>query len=310
MRALVYTAPGHVELQDVDEPVANEGEVVVQVKASGICGSELHGFRHAGFRVPPLVMGHEFAGVTADGRRVAVNPLVACGECDLCHLARPYLCRTRAVLGIHRPGAFAERVVVPEELLCDLPADLSFEAGAVVEPLANGVHAWGLVRADEPERVAVVGAGTIGLVCLLVAKRNGAHVTVVDLAPERLEWAERLGADRTAVSLDGEYDVVFDAVGAAPTRAASVAALRPGGTAVWLGLLAPEPGFDALDLVRMEKRVTGSFAYTRQEFAEAAELARTTDVSWAQSFPLEAAADVFMELADGRTDVVKALVRP
>ena len=108
MRALVFTAPSVVELQDVDEPLPGDGDVIVDVKASGICGSELHGFRSLGFRKPPLVMGHEIVGADAAGRRVAVNPLLSCGQCDLCSRGLPQVCRERGLLGVHRPGGFAE----------------------------------------------------------------------------------------------------------------------------------------------------------------------------------------------------------
>jgi threonine dehydrogenase-like Zn-dependent dehydrogenase len=113
VKALVFTGPSVLEVMDVAEPQPVDGEVVVEVAAAGICGSELHGVKTPGFRTPPLVMGHEFAGVTTDGRRVAVNPLVSCGECDLCRLGYVELCRKRALLGVHRPGGFAERAAVP-----------------------------------------------------------------------------------------------------------------------------------------------------------------------------------------------------
>src|SRR2546430_5873096 len=114
MRALVFTAPSVVELRDVDEPAPRPGEAVLDVAVAGICGSELHGVRTPGFRIPPLIMGHEFAGTTPDGRRVAVNPLLSCGCCDRCRAGQTQLCWQRAIIGIHRPGGFAERVAVPE----------------------------------------------------------------------------------------------------------------------------------------------------------------------------------------------------
>jgi threonine dehydrogenase-like Zn-dependent dehydrogenase len=122
MRAMVYTKPGTLELLDVDEPVTKEGEVIVEVEACGICGSELHGIAQPGFRQPPLIMGHEFSGRDPKGRAVAVNPIISCGKCDLCVSGRNEVCRYRSVVGIHRRGAFAERVGVPESQIYELTA--------------------------------------------------------------------------------------------------------------------------------------------------------------------------------------------
>ena len=257
IRAMVYTKPSTLELLEVDEPVTKEGEVIVEVEACGICGSELHGISKPGFRQPPLIMGHEFSGRDPKGRAVAVNPIVSCGECDLCLSGRNEVCRKRSVVGIHRPGAFAERVAVPERQLYELPASVEIETGALVEPLANGLHAWRLAGAEPEARVGVLGAGTIGLAALLVAKHFGAQVAITDLSTARLAFAERLGANVAGPALEGEYDVVIDAVGARATRRASLEHLRPAGTAVWIGLNEPEAEFDALDVIRMEKRIVG-----------------------------------------------------
>jgi threonine dehydrogenase-like Zn-dependent dehydrogenase len=310
MRAMVYTKPSTLEVLDVDEPVTKEGEVIVEVEACGICGSELHGIAKPGFRRPPLIMGHEFSGRDPQGRAVAVNPIVSCGECDLCLLGRPEVCRNRSVVGVNRPGAFAERVAVPERQLYELPESMDLKTGALVEPLANGLHAWRLAEAGPETRVGVLGAGTIGLATLLVAKHFGAHVTITDLSNERLAFAARLGADVAAPALEGEFDVVFDAVGAGATRRASVQRLRPAGTTVWIGLNEADAEFDALDVIRMEKRIIGSFAYSREDFGDAVLLAAEVDLNWAASFDLGEGAEIFRELMEGRTDIVKALLRP
>jgi threonine dehydrogenase-like Zn-dependent dehydrogenase len=256
-------------------------------------------------------MGHEVAGTTPDGRRVVVNPLLACGGCDRCLSGAPQVCRRRELIGVHRPGGFAERVAVPASALHELPAGMPWEVAAMVEPLANAVHAWGLLDRSGGGRVAIVGAGTIGLVCLLWGRRAGVEgITVVDRSRSRLALAERLGASACAGRLDGEYDAVLDAVGAPETRGAAVARVRPGGTTVWLGLARPEPGFDGSDLVRWEKRVVGSFAYTPADFAEALAAAPLLDLGWATLVELEASQRVFMSLADGASEPVKAVIAP
>lgn len=311
MKALVFTGPGVLEVQDVAEPEVAEGDVLVQVRSVGICGSELHGARHPGFRKPPLIMGHEFAGTNADGDRVVINPMLSCGHCELCHGGLRQVCRERQIIGVHRAGGFAERVAVPGSTLRPVPEWLSWDAAAMVEPAANAVHAWALSGAGPGARVAVLGCGAIGLLCLLTAVDNGAaSVDVTDLDPGRLAQARRLGAAAAGSGLSGEYDVIIDAVGSPLTRAQSVDHQRPGGTAVWLGLAQDSPGFDANALIRSEKRVLGSFAYSDQEFARAAELLRNWDLSWTSHYPLTEGAEIFTGLMNGGLDPVKALLLP
>ena len=309
MKALVFTGPGTLELLDVGEPEVAAGEVLVHVRAAGICGSELHGVRRPGFRKPPLIMGHEFAGTRPDGEPVVINPILSCGACDLCQRGLRHVCHQRTIIGVHRPGGFAERVAVPSSALRPVPPWLSWEAAAVVEPAANAVHAWNRAGAEAGARVAVIGCGAIGLLCVLAALAGGAEsVEVSDLSAERVAVARGLGAG--AGQLRGEYDVVIDAAGSAATRARSVAHQRPGGVAVWLGLAEEDAGFDANALVRGEKRVLGSFAYSDEEFAHAMALLRNADLAWAASYPLAAGAGIFTDLMNGGTHPVKALLRP
>ena len=317
MKALVFTAPGVLELLDIPEPEPGPGEVVVQVRAAGICGSELHGARSPGFRKPPLVMGHEFAGVTAAGEAVTVNPIISCGHCGPCQRGLRHVCTERQIIGVHRAGGFAERVAVPASALRPLPPGLPWETAALIEPAANAVHAWNLAGSAlgaggaTGARVGVIGCGAIGLLCVAMAVSAGAgRVEVSDLSPARLAAARRLGAAAGGPELTGEYDVVVDAVGSAVTRAASVAQQRPGGAAVWLGLAEPDPGFDASALVRSEKRILGSFAYSDAEFARAMTLIPDWDLTWAADYPLAAGAEIFTELMNGGLRPVKALLRP
>lgn len=313
MKAIVYTGPRVLRYEEVEEPAAGPDEAIVQVRAVGICGSELHGVASSSsFRVPPLVMGHELSGTREDtGERVIVNPLVSCLTCDLCRRGRPNLCRARAIVGIHRPGAFAERVAVPEQNLYRAPESLPFEAGALVEPLANAVHAWQLPSDRNPQRVGILGAGTMGLVSLLVARaRSTPVIDVADISGERLSVASRLGASRVDSMLSGEFDVILDCVGAPETRRASVDLLRPGGSAIWIGLNDEEPGFDSLDLIRMEKAVYGSFCYTHADFAAAVDLATTIDTTWVTTMPLSEGISVFEQLMNGRTDLLKVQLMP
>jgi threonine dehydrogenase-like Zn-dependent dehydrogenase len=317
VKALVFTAPGTVELLDVPEPEPAPGEVVVEVRAAGICGSELHGARRPGFRQPPLIMGHEFAGIGAGGEAVVVNPILSCGRCAQCQRGLRNVCEEREIIGVHRAGGFAERVAVPASALRPVPPGLPWETAALIEPAANAVHAWNRASGAlgpggaQGARVGVIGCGAIGLLCVAVALSSGAaRVEVSDLAPARVAAALRLRAGAGGPGLESEYDVVIDAVGSAATRTASVAHQRPGGTAIWLGLADADPGFDANALVRSEKRVLGSFAYRDEEFAQAMTLIREWDLTWAEAYPLAEGAEIFTGLMNGGLHPAKALLRP
>jgi threonine dehydrogenase-like Zn-dependent dehydrogenase len=311
MKALVFTALGVVEVKDVDDVIPKDDEVVVHVERAGICGSELHGITSPSFRVPPLVMGHEFVGTTDDGRRVAVNPLISCGTCELCLRGETQLCRTRVLLGAHKAGGFAERVAVPRSLIHDLPSGLDWDSAGMIEPLANAVHAWNLAGAPVGARVGVIGCGPIGLASLQVARHGGASVVAcADLSEDRREVAASLGANIVSSSLEGEFDVIIDAVGSAATRNASLEHLIPGGTTIWLGLATPDANFDAAAAVRLEKTIRGSFAYTDEEFVAAIELATHLDLSWSTTYPLDEGAKIFTALMNGDSTPIKALLKP
>jgi threonine dehydrogenase-like Zn-dependent dehydrogenase len=310
---MVYTALDELRLLDVEEPQRIDGDVIVAVKAAGICGSDLEGFAsRSPFRAPPLIMGHEFSGVRADtGERVVVNPVVACGHCDLCLRGQRNICRNRAIIGIQRPGAFAERVAVPEANCYPLPDDLTFEQAAMVEPVANAIHALRLAQAHDaqPARVGVIGAGTLGLATAWIALRHGVRdVAIADLSDARLHVARAAGVPTASTQLDGEFDVVFDAVGLAETRAASVALARPGGTAVWIGLHGAEPGFDGLAFIRTEKRVLATFCYHDQDYQAAIRLASNLDPAWLATASLEQGPRTFYDLLKGPSEVIKTVL--
>lgn len=338
MKAMVYTAPGELKILEVDRPTPARGEVVLRVSASGICGSELEGFAtRSPRRVPPLIMGHEFGGVVVEvgeevisvkvGDLVAVNPLLWCGQCDLCRQGRTNICRDRRLIGMHRPGAFAEYVAVPEKALHLLPFGFTPEMIAMVEPVANAVHALAIAQNPIPQTVVVFGAGTIGLFCAQVAKLcGGPRVMVVDINPYRLEVAKKLVANRVVNSqqedlkdaarevTNGEgFDLAIDAVGISETRAEALNLVRPGGTAVWIGLHSDATSLPGMEAVLYEKRVQGSYAYTNGDFRKAIQLVRDGCLrmeEWARSFPLEQGVEVFYALLRGEADYIKALLVP
>nr|BFE56326.1 galactitol-1-phosphate 5-dehydrogenase [Dactylosporangium thailandense] len=315
MKALLYAGPLELVVTDLDAPAPAGDEVLVRVAAAGVCGSEVEGFAtQSPFRKPPLVMGHEFAGHRVDdGTLVTVNPLVACGDCGNCRRGRTNICDNRSILGINRAGGFAEYVAVPRANVHPLPAGVSPQRGAFVEPMANAVHAANLVadRLVPGARVGVIGAGMLGTAVLLVLRSRGlTGIHVADLAEQRLASAVEAGAGRTGQRLTGAFDVIVDTVGTAGTRADSVALLHPGGAAVWLGLHAAESDVDCRAMIRGEKAVLASFCYTAAEFAAAVPLVAAVDEDWLELRDLADGVEVFEALMRGPSARIKTMLVP
>jgi alcohol dehydrogenase len=310
VRALLLNESRALELVEAGEPAPAPGETLIRVAFAGICGSDVHGIQPGGFRTPPLIMGHEFSGTTPEGRRVTVRSTYGCGACKLCRAGKEQLCPDRVILGINRSGGFAEYAVVPDDTVVDLPARASLEMGALVEPLAVALRAWHRSCADASARIGILGSGNIGLLLLSLARHFGAAADVVDVDEHRLSVAEQSGAAQVGGVLRGQYDVIFEAVGSREAHASSLEHLRSGGTAVWLGTRSPDPAFDALDLVRMERSVVSSFAYTPSDFAMAAALTDELSLTWLEIRPLEGGVDAFSELSQPHPSAVKVLLRP
>ncbi len=276
------------------------GEVLIAVRAAGICGSELSGYLgQNSLRVPPLVMGHEAAGEViqstegtfADGSpartgiRITFNPLVICGECDRCRVGLTNLCRQRQLIGAHRPGAFAQFVAVPAIQCHPLPDNLSDTIASLTEPLACSLRAVKLTQVRPEESLLILGAGPIGLFALIAAKAEGIkNVYVSDLSESRLEVARQWGASETInvqkqdvqatvqKIAPGGVATVIDAVGANATRAQAVQAVVPGGTVVFIGLHDETSSLATNYLVRQEITIRGSFSYDQSDFKRAFDL--------------------------------------
>jgi threonine dehydrogenase-like Zn-dependent dehydrogenase len=327
MQAIVWQGPERMAVEERPEPGApGAGELVVRPAAVGICGSEVEGYLgHMGNRTPPLVMGHEFAGVVVaagdgaerwEGARVAVNPLAGCGRCRLCAAGQENLCPERTLIGIHHDGAFADLVRAPAANARALPDGMAARTGALVEPLANGVHAVRLGLAAGPVRRAVgLGAGTIGLMTLQAALLSGIeHVTVLEPQDERRERALALGAheayavadeaqDALRAASDGlGADLTLDAVGAEATRRLALTLLAPGARAVCIGLAADDTTLGFHAIVRGQIAIQGSYAYTMADFEQALEWLAVDRVSVGELGavrPLQDGPGAFARLATG-----------
>ena len=295
MRALVYLGPRRMELQEVPDPQAGPGEVVIRTVASSVCGSDLHGFREASpRRIPPLIMGHETVGEVSDvgegvdsglvGRRVVLSPILSCGHCEACLAGRTNVCPDGRLVGRDLPGGFAERFAVPAPSAVELATDVADDVGTLVEPLANAVHVTSrAVR--EGDDVLVIGAGPIGtLMTRMSVERRARTVIVTDRIATRLELARRQGGtpvpveDAEASVADATHDrgvdVAIDAVGVEPTWALALRAVRPAGRIEAVGLGAATGTLDYVGVIGKEATITGSFGWTGEDFARAVELVR------------------------------------
>lgn len=287
MRALVYTAPRTLEIQDLPRPVVQPGEVEVSVEYAGICGSDMTGFLgHSPRRKPPLVLGHELVGRLGNGQRVVANPLISCGHCTACLSGCQNLCDSWRLLGMDRTqGTYAEFVSLPNTQLISIPEELPATRAILAEPLANVVHLFRLAAPLPFFRLAIIGAGTMGALTLLLAQRIGARdILVADVNTERLEVMQQLGADhaahvgtpegkdRAVAGNPAGFDLVVDASGAASARQLAFDFCRPGGQVLFLGMGSQRSEIDFVTSIRKEHRVTMSFAYTPVDFQRAVHL--------------------------------------
>jgi len=290
MKALVYTGPLRLEYTDLPDPVPGASEALVRVRAVAICGSDVHGYTGTtGRRIPPVIMGHEASGVIEAvgpgaearvlGTRVTFDSILWCGDCPRCRAGRTNLCDKRQTFGVSTPsfcrdGAMAEYVVVPTRLLHRLPDAVPFDAGAMVEPAAVGMHAARISGIEPGDLVVVVGAGLIGNLAMQAAKTLGAGVVAIaDVVPERLDLARRLGADVVIDSRSDEpatvleqatgrraADVVLEAVGIQATIDTATALTRAGGSLTLIGNVRPRIEQDLQGIVSGELTIRGSSA--------------------------------------------------
>ncbi len=333
MKALVYTQPHEVQLQDRPLPQAAAGEVVLKIEAVGICGSDLHAWHgHDPRRKPGLVLGHEFVGTIAEsaasgfavGARYTGNPLITCGVCEYCVQGRNNLCAHRTMVGMTRPGAFAEYMSIPAASLIAMPQDLSARTAALTEPAATAWHALNLttrhlVRPLHECRVLVIGGGAIGMLTALLLRHLGVHrVTLAELNPLRRAAVEQHAhcqtVDPRATPLaESSFEVVIDAVGAKPTRTQALAAVKPGGTIMHVGLQDWASEIDMRKLTLAEITLLGTYTYTTADLRATVDaLAQGVfgDLSWVEERTLQEGQQAFLDLDQGRCASAKVVLRP
>ncbi|HLF92920.1 MAG TPA: alcohol dehydrogenase catalytic domain-containing protein [Planctomycetota bacterium] len=314
MKALVYTGPGKVEIQDVPRPVVQPGEVLLRNHSSGICGSDIHGFLgHSERRKPGLILGHEtiatieeaHPSVTAwkPGQKVIVNPLMTCGACAACLAGKQNLCANWKVLGLDRVhGTYAEFTAIPTGSLYPAPAGVSDEEAVLTEPLANVVHFFRISMTEVPDSLTILGAGPIGILALLMAKLRGiARVAIVDKNEERLAVAKKLRADHVIAAgkedaveavrrwSDGGTDFVIETAGISATRRQAVDCARRGGRLLFIGMTENDSPLPWIEMIREEKSVFTTFCYTPKDFLTSLRLIESRQIDlrpWTETRPM------------------------
>jgi L-iditol 2-dehydrogenase len=288
MQALLLSKYRNLELTDFPRPTPGADEILVQVAACGICGSDVHGYDgSSGRRIPPIIMGHEAAGIVAavgagvtgfsEGDRVTFDSTIYCGACPYCLRGQVNLCDRRQVLGVscgdyRRHGAFAEYVTVPARVAYSLPAGLPFAEAAMLEALAVAVHAVSLSNIAPEDTAIVVGAGMIGLLTLQAVRAAGCtRVFIADVDASRLQLAEKIGATKTLNASGADLvaevqrltggagvDVALEAVGIDATVHTAIECVRKGGRVTLIGNVSPQVSLPLQVFVTRQIRMQGS----------------------------------------------------
>jgi L-iditol 2-dehydrogenase len=343
MNALILEDYNHLVYKNFPEPVLTAEDVLVRIRACGICGSDVHGFDGStGRRIPPLIMGHEASGVIAEvgsnvekfkpGDRVTFDSTIYCGTCFYCRRGEINLCDHRRVLGVscdeyRQHGAFAEYAAVPQHIIYPLPAGISFEQSAMVEPCSVAFHAVQVTPLSINATAVVVGAGIIGLLVIQTLRAAGCgQIIAVDLDPEKLELARQLGADiglnpaeEDAVSMIKKMtgnrgaDMAFDAVGLNASLSTALNSIRKGGDLTLIGNLSSEVKLALQAVVTGEVTLHGSCA-SRGEYPACLDMiARGTinvDALISTVAPLAEGARWFERLYQKEKGLLKVMLTP
>lgn len=343
MKALEVHAASQMELVDIDIPTPGAGEVLVRVAYCGICGSDFPRYFDGAVHAFPQTLGHEFSGVVErvgdevtqwnPGDRVVVAPLVPCLTCEQCQQGRPALCTRYSFVGSRQQGALAEYVSVPARNLVQIPDALSLRDAALVEPLTIAIHGIDRVPLRTGARVAVFGAGVIGLLTVMVLKARGAeHVIAIDVQQDKLALAKQLGADDVVLGLDGgtgEYfatnpapDICIETAGHPATQVNAVEYCGKGGSVVFVGtstrdVIFPPESFEKI--LRGELTVTGSWMsysapFPGYEWTAAVDMIATGKVDVepliSHVYSLRDAARPFEDVKSARGKLLKVLYKP
>jgi len=338
MKALVYEGPKNIKIKQVNDPILHKGEVIIKVKATGICGSDVHGYLGiTGRRTPPMIMGHEFSGDISEigegvikfsvGDRVTVQPLIFCGDCEYCKQGLTNLCINKKYYGsMDTNGSMAEFISVPQKLIYKLPDLLNYLEGAMIEPLAIAYCAVNKVPNIEGKNVFVVGAGTIGLLVLQVVKsKNPTKIFTSDTDENRLGLAKKMGADFTINPIKDNLkdiinretknegiDIAFEVVGISATVQQAMSVLKIKGTCVWVGNSEKMINLNMQEIVTKELNIIGTYGCTHIEFGNSIKFLVEKDLDLnsmiSKVVPLNEGPEMFKKLAEGKSNLIKVIL--
>ncbi len=303
MRQAIMTEPGKIEFGDVPEPTVGAGEILLRVKQIGVCGSDVH-VNHGKhpFTSYPVVQGHEFSaqveavgeGVTKVkvGDKATARPQIVCGECRPCRRGDYNICDVLRVEGFQAPGCAQDLFVTTEDKIIPLPDSLTFEQGALIEPVSVAVHSTGRGGNLTGKNVVVLGSGPIGnLVAQVVRCRGASKILITDISDFRLDKAKQCGIENTCnaaseslgdaakrVFGDEGFDVAFEAVGVEATMDAAVQNIEKGGTIVVLGVFGEKPRIDMSIVGDREQSIIGTLMYKHEDYEKAVELIASGEV--------------------------------
>ena len=334
MHALVYTGTNKIDFRKEKDPIPKPGESLIKVKASGICGSDMHAYHgNDERRIPPLILGHEVSGTSLDGKYknkdVVINPLISCEKCNYCKNEREHLCPKRTMIGmstpIKREGGLAELVSVPEKNIFEIPKKLSIKEAALAEPAAVALHAVLLAEQNLKKplsecKILIQGAGAIGLLCGLVLNKEKKTTDIIMSDPNKKrleECAKYLKANFVSPNdksiKENNYDLILESVGLEVTRHQAIKSIAPGGTIIHIGLTEPSGTFNFKKLTIQEVTLVGTYCYTNKDFQQTINLLHNKKLGpldWIEYRDLKKGSEAFQEIHNGTCVAPKIILIP
>jgi len=337
MIQVILTEPQKIELRELDKPVPQEGEVLIKVKRIGICGSDIHAYygKHPYIKCP-IVQGHEFSGQIVElgkgvsdfkiGDRVTVMPQLTCGHCYQCQHGDYHICDNLKVIGCQANGAAQEFLAVPQNLLIKLPEAIDYDYGAMVEPVAVGVHAVKKLSAVKERKVLVLGAGPIGNLTAQAARALGAGALMIaDISDFRLEIARKCGIDFPVNNMKQDLgkelrekfgqagaDSIIECVGSEKTINQAISLARKGSEIIVVGVFGEKPVVDFGLIQDRELKVIGSLMYKKADYETAIDLIQTGKLQLqpliTRHFSLKEYAEAYKYIESNREKTMKVLI--